>query len=149
MDGIMRALLQRVKNASVTVDGELISSIGNGLLVFLGIHHDDQDKQIDWLAGKIVDLRIFEDEQGKMNLSLKDIEGEILLVSQFTLYANCERGRRPDFIQSAKPDFAEEMYLKFAGKLKTLGFEPKLGVFGGDMKIALLNDGPVTIFLEK
>ena len=145
----MKALLQRVSQASVTVEGELISSIGKGLLVFLGIHHDDTEKQTDWLAAKIIDLRIFEDEQGKMNLSLKDVSGEILLVSQFTLYANCERGRRPDFIQSAAPDFANEMYLMFAKKLESLGIKPKLGVFGGDMKVSLLNDGPVTIMLER
>ena len=145
----MKALLQRVSQASVTVEGELISSIGKGLLVFLGIHHDDTEKQTDWLATKIIDLRIFEDEQGKMNLSLKDVSGEILLVSQFTLYANCERGRRPDFIQSAAPDFANEMYLMFAKKLESLGIKPKLGVFGGDMKVSLLNDGPVTIMLER
>ncbi|MCB5250740.1 MAG: D-aminoacyl-tRNA deacylase [Candidatus Cloacimonadales bacterium] len=145
----MKALIQRVSEASVTVDGRIISSIDKGLLVLLGIHHDDKDEHIDWLTSKIINLRIFEDNEGKMNLSLNDINGEILLVSQFTLYANCDRGRRPDFIQSAKPDFANDMYERFAKKLKSIGIPVKLGIFGADMKVALINDGPVTIMLEK
>ncbi|HOE91949.1 MAG TPA: D-aminoacyl-tRNA deacylase [Candidatus Cloacimonadota bacterium] len=145
----MKALIQRVSEASVTVDNKVISSIKRGLLIFLGIHHDDTNKHIDWLTSKIINLRIFEDQNGKMNLSLNHVGGEILLVSQFTLYANCDRGRRPDFIQSAKPELANEMYQKFAKKLTSLGVETKLGIFGADMKVSLINDGPVTIMLEK
>lgn len=145
----MKLLVQRVKYAKLKVDNELISSIGHGLLVFIGIHDEDKEAQIDWLARKTIELRIFEDENGKMNHSVQDIKGEILLVSQFTLYANCERGRRPDFTHTAPPVYAKELYNKFALKLSLLGIKPKMGIFGADMKIELLNDGPINIVLER
>ena len=145
----MKLVIQRVSSAAVEVEGKTISSIEKGLLVLLGISCEDNDSQIDWLANKLVDLRIFEDENGKMNLSMKNINGEILLVSQFTLYASCNKGRRPDFNVAARPESAEELYLKFAEKLVELGIKPELGVFGAHMNINLVNDGPVTIILEK
>ena len=145
----MKLVIQRVNSAAVEVDGKTVSNIEKGLLVLLGISIEDDDSQIDWLANKLVDLRIFEDKNGKMNLSLKDIGGEILIVSQFTLYASCKKGRRPDFNDAARPDLAEELYMKFAEKLKDLGIKPKLGVFGAHMNINLVNNGPVTIILEK
>jgi D-tyrosyl-tRNA(Tyr) deacylase len=145
----MRLLIQRVKFAELKVDNQLISKIGTGLLVFIGIHENDNEEQINWLAKKTLDLRIFEDENGKMNHSVTDISGEVLLVSQFTLYANCERGRRPDFTHAAPPDFANDLYEKFALKLEQLGLKPQMGIFGADMKIELLNDGPINIFIEK
>ena len=145
----MKLVIQRVKHATVTVEGEVISSIGNGLLVFIGISVEDVGTEIEWLAKKTVELRIFKDEQNKMNLSLKDVEGEILLVSQFTLYGSCKKGRRPEFLEAAKSEKAERMYLEFAEALKQNGIIPKLGKFGEHMNISLLNDGPVTMILEK
>ena len=145
----MKLIIQRVKHARVEVDGKEISSIGKGLLIFLGISKEDDGTQIEWLAKKASELRIFEDEQDKMNLSLKDIDGEILLVSQFTLYGSCIKGRRPDFLNAAQPQKAEEMYLKFAEVIKQNGIIPKLGEFGKHMNITLLNDGPVTMILER
>jgi len=145
----MKLIIQRVKYAKVEVDGKGVSSISNGLLIFIGISKEDDGTQIEWLAKKAVELRIFEDEQNKMNLSLKDIGGEILLVSQFTLYGSCNRGRRPDFLNAAQPDKAEKMYLDFAEAIKQNGIIPKLGKFGEHMDIKLLNDGPVTMILER
>ena len=145
----MKLVIQRVKHAGVKVDGKEISSIGKGLLIFIGISKEDDGAQIEWLAKKTVELRIFEDDQDKMNLSLKDIEGEILLVSQFTLYGSCIKGRRPDFLEAAHPEKAEKMYLKFADAIKQNGIIPKLGKFGKHMDITLLNDGPVTMILER
>ncbi len=145
----MKLVIQRVSSAAVEVEGKTVASIEKGLLVLLGISCEDNDSQIDWLANKLVDLRIFEDENGNMNLSLKDINGKILLVSQFTLYANCNKGRRPDFNAAARPELAEELYLKFAKKLEELGVKPKFGIFGAHMNVNLVNDGPVTISLEK
>ena len=145
----MKLVIQRVKHATVAVESEVISSIGNGLLVLIGISVEDDGTEIEWLAKKTVELRIFEDEQNKMNLSLQDVEGEILLVSQFTLYGSCKKGRRPDFLNAAKPDKAEKLYLEFAEALKKNDIFPKLGKFGEHMNISLLNDGPVTMILEK
>ena len=145
----MKLVIQRVKYAKVEVAGKKISSIGKGLLIFIGISKEDDGTQIEWLAKKTVELRIFEDKQGKMNLSLKNIEGEILLVSQFTLYGSCNKGRRPDFLGAAQPEKAERMYLDFAEALKQNGIIPKLGKFGEHMDITLLNDGPVTMILER
>ena len=145
----MKLVIQRVKHARVEVDGKEVSAIGKGLLIFIGISKEDDGTQIEWLAKKAAELRIFEDDQDKMNLSLKDIGGEILLVSQFTLYGSCIKGRRPDFLNAAHPEKAEKMYLKFAEALKQNGIIPKLGEFGKHMDIVLLNDGPVTMILER
>ena len=145
----MKLVIQRVSSAAVEVEGKTVSSIKKGLLVLLGISCEDNGSQIDWLANKLLDLRIFEDKNGKMNLSLKDVGGEVLLVSQFTLYASCNKGRRPDFNAAARPELAEELYLKFAKSLKDLGIKSELGIFGAHMNINLVNDGPVTIILEK
>lgn len=145
----MKLVIQRVKYAGVDVEGREVSRIGEGLLILIGISKEDDGTQIEWLAKKAVELRIFEDEQKKINLSLKDIDGEILLVSQFTLYGNCKKGRRPDFLDAAQPEKAEKMYLDFAEALKQNGIIPKLGEFGEHMNITLLNDGPVTIILER
>ncbi len=145
----MKLVIQRVKQASVEVNGREVSRIGKGLLILIGISKNDDGSQIGWLAKKVVELRIFEDEQDKMNLSLKDINGEILLVSQFTLYGSCRKGRRPDFLSAAQPGKAEKMYLDFAEALKQNGIVAKLGKFGEHMNITLLNDGPVTMILER
>lgn len=144
----MKLLIQRVSEASVTVDNKIVSQINQGLLVFIGISKDDDESQIDWLVNKLINLRIFEDENHKMNLSLQDLDLEILLISQFTLYANCVRGRRPDFIEAARPDHAMSLYSKFSQKLTDIYKAPKTGIFGADMKVSLINDGPVTISLE-
>lgn len=145
----MKALLQRVSHASVTVRNQLVAKINGGLLVFLGVEKNDTEQQADYLARKIVNLRIFEDENGKMNLSLKDINGEILLVSQFTLAGDVSRGNRPGFETAAKPDDANRLYLYFSEQLRAQGIETQTGIFQADMQVELLNDGPVTFMLEK
>ncbi|MEA2097263.1 MAG: D-aminoacyl-tRNA deacylase [Candidatus Cloacimonadota bacterium] len=145
----MKLVIQRVKHAEVEVNGRKVSRIGKGLLILIGISKNDDGSQIGWLAKKVVELRIFEDEQDKMNLSLKDINGEILLVSQFTLYGSCKKGRRPDFLNAAQPEKAEKMYLDFAEAIKQNGIVAKLGKFGEHMDITLLNNGPVTMILER
>lgn len=145
----MRALIQRVKHASVTIDGNLKSSIENGLLVFLGFCESDTEAVIEPLAQKLAGLRIFEDENGRMNLSVADTDGEILVVSQFTLYADCRKGRRPSFTNAMAPDSANGYYERFVKVLGGItGKTPKTGEFGADMKVELLNDGPVTIMLD-
>jgi D-tyrosyl-tRNA(Tyr) deacylase len=145
----MRAIIQRVSSASVTIDGKLKSSIHQGLLVLLGIEDADTDEDVIWLSGKIVQLRIFNDSAGVMNISLKDIDGEILLVSQFTLHAMTKKGNRPSYIRASKPDVAIPLYEKMIAQLeKDLGKPIATGVFGADMKVTLLNDGPVTIWLD-
>ncbi len=145
----MRLLIQRVKEASVVVDDKIISKIDKGLLVFIGIAEDDDESSLEWLVNKVLNLRIFEDNQGKMNLSLLELNYDLLLISQFTLYANCERGRRPDFIKAAKPEDAHKLYDKFSQKIKDKYKSPQEGIFGADMKVSLINDGPVTIMLER
>lgn len=144
----MKIVLQRVKNASVTVDGELISEIGVGYLILIGVSDTDAKADAERLARKIAALRIFEDENGKINRDINDIGGSALVVSQFTLYADCRKGNRPSFVNAGKPDFANEMYLYFADELRKYISEVKTGVFGADMKVSLLNDGPFTLTLE-
>lgn len=144
----MRAVIQRVKHASVSVDNQITGEIEQGFLVLLGVTHTDTEKEVDWLAKKITDLRVFNDSEDKMNLGLKDVNGELLIISQFTLYGNCIKGRRPAFIDAAKPDMANELYEKFLKKCKDLGFKTEAGIFGADMKIELLNDGPVTLIID-
>ena len=145
----MRLLIQRVSKASVRVEGECVGKINKGFLVFLGITHGDTKDNVDYLVNKLYNLRVFEDENEKMNLSIKDINGEILIVSQFTLYADTSHGNRPSFINAAKPDEANELYEYFIEKAKQKGLKIEAGIFGADMKVELLNDGPVTILLEK
>lgn len=145
----MKAVIQRVTQASVTIDGALKSSITDGMLVLLGIEEADTIEDITWLSSKIVNLRIFNDSNGVMNLSLKDINGELLLVSQFTLHASTKKGNRPSYIKAAKPDSAIPLYEKMITQLQTdLGKPIQTGTFGADMKVSLLNDGPVTIIID-
>jgi D-tyrosyl-tRNA(Tyr) deacylase len=144
----MRVMLQRVRNASVEIDSEIISSIKIGLLLFLGIERGDGDKDIDYLVKKVSRLRIFEDEKGKLNLSIMDIKGEILIVSQFTLLADCRKGNRPSFDRAERPERAKELYERFIQGIKNLGIPAKSGIFGASMKIHLINDGPVTIMID-
>ena len=145
----MRAVIQRVGKASVTIDNKIYSQIDNGLLVLLGIEDADTGEDIEWLSGKIVNLRIFNDENGIMNVSIKDINGDILVVSQFTLHASAKKGNRPSYIKASKPAFAIPMYEKFIQQLNTdLDKQVHTGVFAADMKVDLCNDGPVTIFID-
>lgn len=145
----MRVVVQRVERASVEIDNKLYSSIEKGLLVLLGIEDEDGDNDIDYLCKKISKLRIFDDENGVMNLSVKDINGEILLVSQFTLHASTKKGNRPTYIRASKPDYAIPLYKKFISELeKETEREIKTGEFGADMKVELINDGPVTIIID-
>lgn len=145
----MRALIQRVSHADVKVDGTTVSEIGPGLLVLVGVRADDGDSDIDWLVRKIVNLRIFDDEDGVMNRSVLDIGGDILSVSQFTLMASCRKGNRPSYIHAAPGDISEPLYGRFCDALsQALGKPVGRGIFGADMKVSLLNDGPVTIWLD-
>ncbi len=145
----MRVIIQRVKHASVEIEGHVKSMIGQGLLVFVGIEDADNQDDIEWLAKKIVNLRIFGDNEGVMNLSVSEIEGEILVVSQFTLHAMVKKGNRPSYIRASKPDVAIPLYNSFCSEVSLqLGYEVKTGSFGADMKVELLNDGPVTIFID-
>jgi D-tyrosyl-tRNA(Tyr) deacylase len=145
----MKAVIQRVTEASVTVEDKIISSIKNGLLILLGISDDDTFSDIEWLSNKIINLRIFNDENHVMNNSIIDINGDVIVVSQFTLLASTKKGNRPSYIKAAKPDTAIPLYENFIAHLeKTLGKKVGMGIFGADMKIKLLNDGPVTIILD-
>lgn len=144
----MKFVIQRVTSASVTVNNKIVGAIDNGFLVLIGITHTDNRNIADYLVKKLLALRVFTDEQSKMNLSLKDINGSLLLVSQFTLYADCSHGNRPGFTNAAKPDYANELYEYIIDKCKSEGFNVQTGIFGADMKINLLNDGPVTIILD-
>lgn len=144
----MKVVLQRAKSATVSVDSEVKGKIDSGLVLLVGVTHDDTEKDADYLAEKIVNLRIFEDENEKMNLSLKDMKGSILSVSQFTLYGDTKKGRRPNFMEAAKPDHAVTMYEYFNGKLRSLGIHVETGVFGAMMDVTFTNDGPVTLILD-
>lgn len=145
----MRLLIQRVSQASVTVDGKTISKIGKGLLILLGIGHNDGEAEATFLSEKVANLRIFEDEAGKTNLSVLDVKGEAIVVSQFTLYANTSKGRRPSFIEAALPEVAEPLVKKFTELLQKHGVPTQTGQFGANMSVEIHNDGPVTIWLEK
>ena len=144
----MRAVIQRVRSARVVVAGEIVGEIGPGLLVLLGIRTGDACNQVHWLAEKIVGLRIFEDDQGKMNLGIAEIKGSILVVSQFTLYGRCDKGRRPSFIEAARPEVAEPLCEAFVTAIKMQGIRVATGRFGADMQVELVNDGPVTLILD-
>ena len=144
----MRAVIQRVKSASVTVEGKVVSEINKGLLVLLGVAQEDTPAEIDYMANKIANLRIFEDDDGLMNLSILDVEGEALVVSQFTLYGDCRKGRRPSFIAAARPEKADSLYQAFMDEISRLGVPVKAGIFQAMMDVELINDGPVTILLD-
>ena len=144
----MRAVVQRVSSSKVTVDGNVTGEIKKGLLVLLGVTHEDTSKDVDYIIDKVLNLRIFEDENEKMNLSLKDVEGELLVVSQFTLYGDCRKGRRPSFSTAARPELATKLYEEFIEKLRKEGIVTQTGHFGAHMMVDLTNDGPVTILLE-
>ena len=144
----MRAVLTRVKSASVTIDNEIVGKIGQGFLILLGIGPEDTKETSRYLAEKALGLRIFEDENGKMNRSLEDIGGEVLVVSQFTLYGNCRKGRRPSFVGAAGPELGNALYEQFLSDCAELGYPPQHGTFGADMQVASVNDGPVTLILD-
>ncbi len=144
----MRVVVQRVKHASVTINGTVNGKINNGFLVLLGIQSTDSEQDVDYLVKKVTNLRIFSDENDKMNLSLKDVNGELLIVSQFTLYANCKEGNRPSFVEAAKPDVAIPLYEYFVSECRKIIPVVETGIFGADMKVDLLNDGPVTIIMD-
>jgi len=144
----MRAVLTRVKSASVTIDGKVNGQIGQGFLILLGVGPEDTEKECRYLAEKALGLRIFEDENGKMNLGLADVGGQVLVVSQFTLYGNCRKGRRPSFTDAAGPELGNSMYEKFLSICAELGYEPQHGEFGADMQVESVNDGPVTLILD-
>ena len=145
----MRILIQRVKRASVLIDGKEKREINRGMCIFIGITHGDDESKADWLAEKISSLRMFEDENGKTNLSIHDVDGELLLVSQFSLYASCIKGRRPSFTDAAKPDEAERLYDYFVSKVKSFDFKKvTCGEFGADMEVEIINDGPLTFIID-
>ena len=144
----MRAVLTRVKSASVTIDGKINGQIGKGFLILLGVGPNDTEKECRYLAEKALGLRVFEDENGKMNVSLADAGGEVLVVSQFTLYGNCRKGRRPSFTDAAPPDLGNKLYAQFLKDCEDLGFPPQHGEFGADMQVESVNDGPVTLILD-
>lgn len=145
----MRVVLQRAKQASVTVAGETVGAISHGYVLLVGVTHEDSEAQADWLADKIAGMRLFEDDEGKMNRGLLDVCGSILSVSQFTLYADTKKGRRPSFIEAARPDQAEPLWEYFNERLRSHGLAVETGRFGAMMDVQLINDGPVTIILEK
>lgn len=145
----MKIVIQRVKEAKVEVENEIVGEIRKGFLVLLGITHNDTEENADYLVKKLCNLRVFSDENGKMNLGLKDINGELLIVSQFTLYADCKQGNRPAFIDAAKPEQAKELYDYFCSECEKNNINVEKGIFGADMQVSLVNDGPVTIVIEK
>ena len=144
----MRAVLTRVKSASVTIDGNVVGKIGQGFLILLGVTHEDTEAQAVKLADKLVGLRIFEDEDGKMNRGLETVDGEILVVSQFTLYGNCRKGRRPDFLAAARPEVAIPLYEKFVQLIRDKGIHVETGEFGTEMLVESVNDGPLTLIVD-
>ena len=144
----MKVVLQRVKHASVTIDGVVHGKINQGYLLLVGITDGDTEAEAKKIADKVVDLRIFEDENGKMNLGIEQVQGDILSISQFTLYADCRKGRRPSFTKAARPEISNPLYEKFNDFLRDRGMRVETGIFGADMKVELLNDGPVTIVLD-
>ena len=145
----MKFVVQRVKNAQVDIEGKTVGKIEQGYMVLIGITHTDTKEVADYMIKKLINLRVFEDENGKMNKSLKDVNGSLLLVSQFTLYADCSSGNRPSFTNAAKPEQAEELYEYFCEQCEQNNIKVEKGIFGADMKVSLLNDGPVTIIMEK
>lgn len=145
----MKIVVQRVKEAEVTVEGKRVGKIGKGFLVLLGVTHGDTKENADYLVKKLCKLRVFSDENDKMNLALKDVNGELLIVSQFTLYADCSGGNRPSFTESAKPDEANALYEYFCEECAKNNIKVEKGIFGADMQVSLINDGPVTIIIEK
>ena len=144
----MRAVVQRVKSSSVSVQGETVGKIGKGLLILLGVGNNDTEVDASYLAAKIIGLRIFEDDQDKMNLSVQDINGSLLVVSQFTLFGDCRRGRRPSYSEAARPEEAEKLYEQFVRELRSLGLTVATGVFQAHMQVEIINDGPVTLLLD-
>ncbi len=144
----MKVVIQRVSEANVKVEEKIVGSINKGFVVLLGVGNEDNKENADYLIKKVTSLRVFTDECNKMNLSLKDVNGEILVISQFTLFADCSRGNRPSFSNAGKPELANELYEYFIEECKKLGFKTEHGIFGADMKVSLINDGPVTIVLE-
>ncbi len=144
----MRCVLTRVKSASVTIDGEVVGKIGQGFLILLGVGPEDNEAKCRYLAEKALGLRVFEDENGKMNLGLADVGGQVLVVSQFTLYGNCRKGRRPSFTDAAGPELGNALYEKFLTDCEELGYPPQHGRFGADMQVESVNDGPVTLILD-
>ncbi|MGE5630351.1 MAG: D-aminoacyl-tRNA deacylase [Caulobacteraceae bacterium] len=144
----MRAVIQRVTSGSVTVEGRITGNIGKGFVVLLGVNENDTADDVVYMADKIVNLRIFEDEDEKMNLSLMDIKGELLVVSQFTLYGDCRKGRRPNFMSAARPEKAEALYNDFVSKCRKMGVKTETGIFQADMKVSIENDGPVTVIVD-
>ena len=144
----MRIVLQRVKEANVKVDNEIVGKISEGLMLLIGVDEDDDTNDADWLIKKIIDLRIFSDQEGKMNLSVKDISGEILCISQFTLISDYKKGNRPSYIKAAKPEKAIPLFEYFKQEIKKSGLKIESGIFGADMKVSLLNDGPVTLVFD-
>ena len=144
----MRAVLTRVRSASVTVEGKIVGEIGRGFLILLGVGPEDTEADSEKLCKKLLSLRIFTDENGKMNLGLEQVDGQVLVVSQFTLYGNCKKGRRPDFLGAAAPEKAEALYEAFLRQCEALGYPPQHGSFGADMQVASVNDGPVTLIVD-
>lgn len=144
----MRAVLTRVKSASVTIDAETVGQIGQGFLILLGVGPEDTEETCRYLAEKALGLRVFEDENGKMNLGLGDVGGQVLVVSQFTLYGNCRKGRRPSFVEAAPPELGNRLYEQFLKECDRLGYPPQHGRFGADMQVSSVNDGPVTLILD-
>lgn len=144
----MRAILTRVKSASVSIDGSVVGKIGQGFLILLGVGPKDTEKECRYLAEKALSLRVFEDEAGKMNLGLNDVSGQVLVVSQFTLYGNCRKGRRPSFVEAADPEPGNRLYERFLEICEELGYPPQHGRFGADMQVESVNDGPVTLILD-